>query len=276
MSMTFTMPPIGFGPGSQPGAEDGGELAYLPMPSGMRAFEPRLPEIDNPGAIAPTRALLLRLADAAEAAAADGRSRRLDFDAFDAVNRRALGETLGEGEVAAIIEAAAEERVETQEAVFAGIWRVRTEGAEHLEVGPAPEALTARKGGAIRAVEPAFGVVNAPSILTELAEAVRDRAADAPAHVINLTLLPHTPEDLAHLDAALGRGPATILSRGYGNCRIEQAARADIWRVRFYNSQDALILDTIEVCALPEVAAAAVEDLLDSARRLRQVVEALS
>ena len=34
----FSMPPAGFGPGSQPAPEDGAELDYLAMPSGMRTY----------------------------------------------------------------------------------------------------------------------------------------------------------------------------------------------------------------------------------------------
>ena len=274
MTMNFTMPPIGFGPGSQPQEEDGEELAYMPMPSGMRSFESHLPEIDDPAKIQPALALIAELAEAAEACAADGRARRFELDGLDRVNRQALAETLGEGEVAAIV--TGEPRVETQESVFAGLWLVRTGEMEHLEIGAAPAALTAHQGDGLRDTPAGPGVVNAPAIVTELAEAVATRASGDPAHVVNLTLLPHTPEDLAHLDAALGRGPATILSRGYGNCRIEQASAAEVWRVRFFNSQDALILDTIEVCELPEVALAAPEDLNDSAERLREVLEALS
>ncbi|MEL6977835.1 MAG: hydrogenase expression/formation protein [Pseudomonadota bacterium] len=276
MSINFTMPPVGFGPGSQPTNEDGAELSYMPMPSGMRAFESRLPEVDDPETIRPLLTLLLEAAEACERTAADGEIRRFDLGALDATNRRVLAETLGEGEVAAIVEGAESPKIEAQESVFAGLWRVREGDQEHLEIGAAPAAVTARSGGSFHAVAAIPGVVNAPAVITELAEAASIRQPGGPAHVVNLTLLPHTPEDLVHLDAALGRGPVTILSRGYGNCRIEQASRADLWRVRFYNSQDALILDTIEVCEIPEVAIAAKEDLSDSAERLREVVEALS
>jgi hydrogenase-1 operon protein HyaF len=93
--------------------------------------------------------------------------------------------------------------------------------------------------------------------------------------VVNLSLLPHTPEDLAWLDAALGLGSAEVLSRGYGNCRIVATALPNVWRVQFFNSMDTLILDTFEVTEMPEAALAAAEDLADSARRLRDVLEAI-
>ena len=77
------------------------------------------------------------------------------------------------------------------------------------------------------------------------------------------------------LDARLGQGATTVLSRGYGNCRIDACATRNVWRVRFYNSQDMLILDTIEVIEVPEVACAAREDIADSAERLTDVLAAI-
>ena len=73
----------------------------------------------------------------------------------------------------------------------------------------------------------------------------------------------------------MGEGAVTMLSRGYGNCRITATAIPHVWRVQFFNSQDTLILDTFEVTTVPEVACAAPEDLADSAKRLVQVLEAI-
>jgi hydrogenase-1 operon protein HyaF len=42
--------------------------------------------------------------------------------------------------------------------------------------------------------------------------------------------------------------------------------------VQYFNSQDALILNTIEVTEVPEVACAAALDLEDSAERLAEVI----
>ena len=98
---------------------------------------------------------------------------------------------------------------------------------------------------------------------------------DDPVHCINLTLLPHTEEDLAWLEAALGTGSVEILSRGYGNCRVTATATPQVWRVQFFNSMDTSILDTYEVTAVPEVVLAATEDLADSGERLLEVLEAI-
>ena len=65
----------------------------------------------------------------------------------------------------------------------------------------------------------------------------------------------------------------SILSRGYGNCRVTSTRLAHVWWVQYFNSMDTLILNTIEVVALPEVALAAPEDLRESHQRLVELVQ---
>jgi hydrogenase-1 operon protein HyaF len=93
--------------------------------------------------------------------------------------------------------------------------------------------------------------------------------------VINLTLLPQTEADLACLEERLGLGPVSILSRGYGNCRITATAIRDLWWVQYFNSDDRLILNTLELTEVPAAALAAQEDIDDSAKRLAEILEAL-
>ena len=59
-------------------------------------------------------------------------------------DREALDQNLGRGEVFARIDAAGE--LEIWETAFAGVWRVRHNGAEHvavdqIEIGPCPKIL---------------------------------------------------------------------------------------------------------------------------------------
>lgn len=274
MVSNFHMPPVGFGPGSQP--EEEGGLEYMQLPSGMRTYETHLPQVEEATALAPALHLLAEVADAAEACAAGGMA-GFDLAPLDAANRALIAETLGQGEVAMKIRGIPAMRV--QESVFAGVWNVLGAGVDRIEVGPVPAAALSRafepfRTGLGRAHPRPAGVVNAPALLAELEEKSATWAGGLP-HVINLTLLPHTEEDLSWLDAALGEGAVTILSRGYGNCRITATALAPVWRVQFFNSMDTLILDTFEVTSMPEVALAAREDLEDSAARIREVLEAI-
>ena len=82
----------------------------------------------------------------------------------------------------------------------------------------------------------------------------------------------HTEGDLSFLEAALGQGDLIILSRGYGNCRIRSTGTRHCWWVRYFNSQDTLILNSVEITPLPGVAQAAAEDLTDSAERLAEIM----
>jgi hydrogenase-1 operon protein HyaF len=271
----FHLPPVGFGPGSQGTGE---ELDFMPLPSGMRTYAPHVPEVE-PGAAPQTALTLLDdIAAACDLTAIDGQSRSVDVSGLDATARALLAETLGQGEVAMKLRGVP--AVAVQESVFAGVWVLKGEGVDRVEIAPYPTLAFTRAHVPHR---PALGaaafrgaqVVNAPALLVELEDRSRAWELGAEVHVINLSLLPHTEEDLIWLAEATGEGAVTVLSRGYGNCRVTATALAHVWRVQFYNSTDALILDTYEVTEMPEVVIAAPEDLADSAERIREVLEAI-
>lgn len=267
------IPLLNIGPGSQP--EDDATLEYISMPQGMYVHAlPQLPEpevLDGlPGARAALHGILQRLQrrNAGEVPSA------LDLHACSEADRRLLDQLLGEGEVSARIGA-----LRIQESIFAGVWRIAGDGHDYLEVAPAPTLLRQAPSGH-RATE-AFtlpqplpaGVMNAPAILTELQDRSQRWQPGDGAHIINLSLLPLSEQDVPFLDARLGEGEVLALARGYGNCRISNTGVRHCWRVRYFNSQDALILDTIEVTDLPEVLLAAPEDLADSLERFADIIQ---
>lgn len=276
MVSPFTLPPTGFGPGSQPDPD--GELQYLPMPSGMRTYSPHIPDADDIAALAETLAMLAEMAVACEVAAQGGPAASFDLGALSPAARKVMADALGQGEVSMKIRGLP--AVMVQESVFAGVWMLLAAGMDVVEVAPVPTLSLSR---AHLPHTPAVGVLakrvpglaNAPALLAELVDKSLSRRTGEIAHVVNLSLLPHTPEDLVWLSEALGEGAVTILSRGYGNCRVTSCAQAHVWKVQFFNSMDTLILDTYEVCEMPEVALAAAEDLADSAIRIRDVIEAI-
>nr|WP_094463388.1 hydrogenase expression/formation protein [Pannonibacter phragmitetus] len=277
MSNGFLFPPAGFGPGSQP--LDDEELSYMALPSGMRTYVPHLPEVGDPSQVTPALKTLADIAGACEiAATAGGERAEFDLSAMDPASRALMAETLGQGEVSMKLRGVPALMV--QESVFAGVWMLAGAGIDRIEVGPVPAEAVRRAHGSgapapmLSAPRPA-GVVNAPALLAELADQSANWRSGGMPHVVNLSLLPHTEEDLLWLDAALGKGAVTILSRGYGNCRIGACALPQVWRGQFFNSMDTLILDTFEVTAIPEVALAAPEDLADSGERIREVLEAI-
>ena len=85
-------------------------------------------------------------------------------------------------------------------------------------------------------------------------------------------MLPTTAEELEFIEDRLGRGPVNILSRAYGKCQVFSTLTPNTWWVRYYNGMDKLILNAIEVAAVPAIVTAAEEDLRDSATRLEEIV----
>lgn len=270
----------GIGPGSQPGEEDDGELQYMEMPKGMATFAvPNLPEKEEVVGLDAAVAVLSALVESLGGFSPGAENAVHDLGGLDRANLNLIDQVLGNGEVSIICG----EDVQAQEAVLAGVWRVRQTGPDGrlvrdtVEIGAFPSAVLSRAfdGSRERLGSPPPlppGVFNAPPLIFEIDEHIPLVGPDVEPHVINLSLLPHTEEDLTFLDSLLGHGPAVVLSRGYGNCRVTTTATRNVWWVRFYNSTDDLILNTIEVTALPEVVRAAPEDIFDSHERLLEIL----
>ncbi len=276
----MTSTPFPLGPGSQP-EEDDAVLEYMALPEGMATWQrPVLPEPGDVKGLESGMAALDQVLEALRHFKLGQPTYEIDVTPLDDKNRAFVDDVLGEGEVSII----AGTELQAQESVLAGVWRVRT-GAEQgkpaadvIEVGHVPARVheiafrAARRGVAAPEGQLADGLLAAPSLLAELHNAVTSDKGDDAEHAINLSLLPHTPEDLVLLDQQLGQGDVHILSRGYGNCRISSTATRNIWWVRYFNSQDALILNSLEVARIPEVAFAAIEDIHDSEKRLAEIL----
>lgn len=280
----FPIPVRSIGPGSQPDEAD--ELVYMPMPQGMQTFRnPILPEPEDVASQTLGKAALHDALAALQQALEHGGNRVVPLNHLPEADRGLLNTVLGEGEVSARVLPRNEDddELRVQESVFAGVWRVvRARGgrvvSDQLELGFVPEALQQAAAQDVWPQVPRWqgalppNVQNAPLLLAEIEDQwQRWRQGQAP-HVINLTLLPMSPEDIGFMDHHLGTGRVVILSRGYGNCRITNTCMPHTWRVVYYNSEDAVILNTVEVGALPDVAQAAREDLEDSHERLREVL----
>lgn len=279
--MTGTNPAM-VGPGTQPSEDDGAVLDYMEMPKNMRTYSaPALPEPEEAQGIERALAILEEVRFAAAGVAAGEAARSFDISGLDTTNREFIDQALGNGEVSIVAGAT----IQAQESVLAGIWRLHESDVtgvlkrDSIEVGAFPASvLDIAHAAALESMRPhrgglPQGVLNAPALITELDDKITGYRPDVEAHVINLTLLPQTEEDIAFLDERLGPGSVTILSRGYGNCRITSTGTRNAWWVRYFNSRDAIVLNTIEVTEVPSVACAAEEDLADSAQRLGEILE---
>ena len=270
----FPISVVAMGPGSQ------GEEApdYLPMPKGMETFaQPRLPDNVSPEVVNRAAGLLGAYVDAAEKAGFAGGA-RLNLRDLDATLRDVINQSLGFGEVSAFTTAPRHWRV--QETAFAGFWRVleiADDGrflSDRLQTGAIPDVLAATMnacaGNELAAPDYPAGCMNAPALVEEIRMQAAAWRPGQGAHVINLSLLPVSEADLDTLYGWLGHREVSILSRGYGNCRITSTDLQNVWWVQYFNSMDTLILNSIEVVDLPDVALAADEDFVDSVARLRE------
>jgi len=272
------------GPGSQSQGDDDDDLHVLAIPREVATFAmPVIPDSADTEALQSARAILQRF-HASFAAWSPGNGSdapRVDLAGLPPPTLKVVDEVLGEGEVAIQVGGGAQYRI--QESVFAGVWRVcALDGdgrlaADWLEASPVPgvalHAARAAMQPQLACAEYPAGAMNSPALVAEIGQQIARRQCGDPTHVINLTLFPLSPEDHGVLERALPVGPVAMISRGFGNCRVTSTLARDVWRVQYFNSMNTLILNTIEVVDVPEVALAATEDLVDSCARLAELIE---
>ncbi len=263
--MTFPIPVIAhrpqIGPGSQP-ADDDVVLNTLDVPTDVHAYRPPLSELDAPPEVAGPALDFLRelLAGLRASQSLALQPLRFSLLGYPAAVRDEINELLGEGEVSVLTAGS----LRAQETAFTGVWRIRGEGIDDVEASAFPLALReiaiSRRMPAAPAGDPPAGLMNAPALYHEIRSLAHIWRPGRAAHVVNLSLLPATPDDLAWLDEQLGRTSFSILSRGFGNCRITATALPYVWWVQYFNNMEKLILNSIEIVDVPAVALAAAED----------------
>jgi hydrogenase-1 operon protein HyaF len=271
------------GQGSQPKETDGVDLDFMRLPSAMATYSmPQLPLDLDPQAIARAKALLECVLEALNNYD-PAQDNSFHIHGMNDKELAFLNEVLGEGEVSIIQKD--EVLTQIQESVLAGIWRIQcfdpNTGDLHydgIEIADIPKFIKKRTFEnaanqlSIDEEDLPNGLMNALPLVAELNAQITAYSTEKLPHVINLSLLPQTPEDLAFLYETLGKGTTSILSRGYGTNRITSTMTDKVWWVQYFNSDDTLILNTLEVSEVPSVACAAREDLEDSAARLAEIL----
>ncbi len=268
------------GPGSQPGA--GGDApSYIDMPGDMDKYNaPMMPEPEDVQDLLGAREAMSWLGDALAEYQLRTQAQLANLNELDEENRELVNQILGEGEVSITCDAALNAKV--QESVLAGVWRTLyfdADGAvamDLLEVAAVPHVAFAEDSN-MRPVNTAVpseasDIANALPILVELEDRCSKFEKTGTEHSINLTLLPLSQEEAEFLDARLGRGPVDMLSRAYGKCQVTSTLTPNVWWVRYYNSMGTLILNLLEVTSMPQIVAAAPEDIGDSATRLSEIL----
>lgn len=272
------------GAGTQ--SDEGEDFNYMPIPREVTTFAmPQVPTQSDSATLLAARDVLAQFVETM----LEPSPPPIELLHLPPAVAEVLNQTLGEGEVSVRVALQGgltgpmRHDVRIQETVFAGVWRqrhFRPDGElvnDFLIAAPIPqiaiEFAEATSLPVLPHVAIPAGAMNAPSLLTEIRAAVSSYKPGQEPRVINLTLLPLTADDNALLDRALPAGSVAVLSRGFGNCRVSSTTIRHLWRVQYFNSMQTLILNTLEVTRVPEVALAAGEDLADSHERLGELIE---
>jgi len=268
------------GPGSQPGSNTDAP-SYIDMPRDMTRYDaPLMPDPNAVEHLLGAREAMAWLKPALAGWSGSCENPAANLNALDDQNRELVNQILGEGENC--VTYSGNLTASVQESVLAGVWRSLyfddedNVAIDMIEVGAVPRLVSAPFEGT-RAVdfeedELSADVPNAMPILVELADRCALFEHDGTQHSINLSLLPLSQTELEYLDARLGRGPVDILSRAYGKCQVISTLSPNVWWVRFYNSMGTLILNSLEIAAVPDVVLAAPEDIADYAIRLTEIL----
>ncbi len=228
------------------------------------------------------RRVLERLAEALDAVLAGGPDQRIDLSQLDMAAHAALADRLGQGEVRVTVRSPVAAAID--EARLAGVWRVHRSAdagdatSESLEVGAAPATLSRALADIADAPLCVAGgpadAMRARSLLTEIDHRASRHRLDGVPRVIDLTTLPLGPADRLLLDRVLGSGPVEAVASCFGRCHARATPRRHVWRVSYVNADDRLLLETVEICAIPSGIIAQREDMTDGRARLATLIAA--
>lgn len=193
-----------------------------------------------------------------------------------------LERSLGEGWVAVTLRQPDGRTVRFDETSYAGVWRVHQQdptGAltdRFLEIAAVPEGV--RMAVQRLPTLPSQGGMlpdRGRAMLQDILRRAQKTRPESPVHVINLTLAPLASTELQALDQRLGTGPVSGVCLGFSTTRFASTALQNVWRVRYFDQAERLILDTIEIVHVPEAIAAQREEIRQSVGRLQELAERL-
>jgi hydrogenase-1 operon protein HyaF len=270
-----------------PGHDAPAGIGTFDLPKSITPFAKAFLTDLDPAIGEAVRAELRRAREALLAAAAGAGGAIIQLAAVAEPALAALDDALGEGEVTISISGAIEYRI--RETLFPGLWHVETLDAagrcldRQFEVAGVPLVVetAARELTAAKFIMPdpirhiSRDLMNIMPLLFEIDARMADVRPGVTNHVISLTNLPMTDDDLALLGETIGGGEIKAFSKGYGATRITSTRARGVWQVEYLNSMGLVILDTIEIGGPPAALLAAREDFEDSAERIAELIESI-
>lgn len=117
-------------------------------------------------------------------------------------------------------------------------------------------------------------LMNAPALLSELLQALKDLYEKGEEHIIYINKLPLSEEDREVLLDILGNGQVKIrMETNTQRVEWRETGISGVWIGVFYDREDKPLLETLEVCYFPPLAKAQREDVKEAISRLRGRME---
>ncbi len=142
-----------------------------------------------------------------------------------------------------------------------------------VRVEPANGGISPVAAGAIAAGGLGGGVA---AILTELVALLERLAESDTAAAIDLRSLPMSPQDRVELERALGDGEVQATVTAQGVSTIRETRVSGIWWVEHRDPQGQVIAELLEVTRVPQILAAAPDDIAVAAATLHAQITAIA
>jgi hydrogenase-1 operon protein HyaF len=111
---------------------------------------------------------------------------------------------------------------------------------------------------------------NTDAILHEIVALLETYTTSGQTGAIDLHSLPLTPADYALLRDTLAEGEVHARIDAIGNTEVRETHYPGVWWLTYYNAEDDIVADLLEVTTVPEILKAPVEDICDGLSRLRE------
>lgn len=113
---------------------------------------------------------------------------------------------------------------------------------------------------------------NAQALLRELENHLQRLIETGETARIDLGTLPLNPADFELLEQVLGHGEVIASVESMGVSEISDTSIPGIWRIEYYNSEEALVAEYIEVTRCPELLLTPMEEMQESPSLLRAAI----
>ncbi|GEM_PF-6906634 len=225
----------------------------------------------------------------------DSRYNQFDLCALSLHSREFIDDIIGAGEIYATlqIEKGDIKHIEIQESSIPGVWRIKhinhldKVGTDYLEVTTFPTAILS-KCHALNNKETLEEQLshdqpidlmlqdavnhNKHALLNELNYRGKNYNSSDETFVINLTASSMNDGELEELANQLGVGQVDLYSKAYGNCQISATSCVNTWWIKYFDAQENVMLETLEIVDIPTIASSSYRDIALSAMRLKNIL----